>query len=64
MILYKIIVDKQCYFRSSCCNKGTGKGVLKSALIRSTQSLITESIYARYISAMVYKDERVRYHQV
>ena len=44
-------------------NKGTGKGSSQSALeLGVPQSLITESVYARYISAM--KDERVAASQV
>ncbi|MDF4196233.1 NADP-dependent phosphogluconate dehydrogenase, partial [Bacillus amyloliquefaciens] len=44
-------------------NKGTGKWSSQSALeLGVPQSLITESVYARYISAM--KDERVAASQV
>ena len=44
-------------------NKGTGKWSSQSALeLGVPQSLITESVYARYISAM--KDERVAVSQV
>lgn len=44
-------------------NKGTGKWSSQSALeLGVSQSLITESVYARYISAM--KDERVAASQV
>lgn len=44
-------------------NKGTGKWSSQSALeLGVPQSLITESVYARYISAM--KDERVAANQV
>ncbi|WP_057744834.1 NADP-dependent phosphogluconate dehydrogenase [Liquorilactobacillus capillatus] len=44
-------------------NKGTGKWSSQSALeLGVPQSLITESVYARYISAL--KDERVEAHKV